>query len=751
VERRRADEGTDLSYTLVEQLGKGGMGAVWKARDDDTGQMVALKLLHEAFAGDDDYRQRFEHELSIARRIDSPHVVKVLGFGEREGVPYIAFELVEGPSLRQLLKGHGPYSWAEARVLMLQLAEGLADAHATGVVHRDVKPSNILIAPDGTVKLADFGISHAVDMTRLTQSSGVMGTPSYVAPEGPVDARSDLYSLGVVLYEVLTGSPPFKGATYHEVLSAHLSQAPDLAPIPAEQRPLLAWLLAKDPADRPQSARQLIRALMGEEQIPETDSQTTIAMRARAMTAPAAADVPVKPDQPKAPVVPAAPSLLSSTTTPIRIPPPSPPAEPSGSRLLTPPLLVAGAVALVVVLAGAWLVFGAGGGASASPTPGNVSVATSTATPVPTPTPTPTPEPTPTPVPLVKWTKIGTIPETVFGDTAALLPNGKVIVFSTSQGSTHAATGNTWIVDPDSGAVTAGPAMAALQSAPGVARLTDGSVFVVGGWDSQIRPVTSAEILNPAGTAWTAVAPMNVPRSQAMVVELADGRVLVAGGWTHKNNSDSWNATNTAEIYDRAANSWTPTQPMPTAVALGAATLLPDGKALVTGGDSAWPKSSNQTVLASSEVLDPATLQWTPVSGPSARAAQFAAPLPNGQILVTGGWADGQELGLATTVSYDPATASFGGLADMPGGHAQGRAVVLRGGEVVIIGGWDAASKASNTVDVYDPQKGTWGRLASMIDPVYWPAAVVLPDGRVFVAGGWTDKSPSHVIEVLGP
>jgi hypothetical protein len=255
-------------FTLISELGRGGMGVVWKARDEQTGQIVALKLLRDTFADDPPYRQRFEHELEIARRITSPHVIKVLGFGARDGTPYIAFEFVDGPSLRQLLVQHGPYSWTQVRAMLLQLAEGLADAHAAGVIHRDIKPSNVMMDGTGTIKLADFGISRALDMTRVTRASGLMGTPAYLAPEGPVDARSDIYSLGVVAFEMLTGGQLFDGVTYHEVLVAHLSKQPDLTRVPAEARPTISWLLAKDPDARPQSARQLIRTLAGGETPP---------------------------------------------------------------------------------------------------------------------------------------------------------------------------------------------------------------------------------------------------------------------------------------------------------------------------------------------------------------------------------------------------------------------------------------------------------------------------------------------------
>ena len=250
-------------FTLLSELGRGGMGVVWKARDEETGQVVALKVMREIYAEDADYVARFERELELAKRIDSKHVVKVLGYGVRQGMPYLALEYINGPSLHEALTGHGPYNWSEARILLAQLAQGLADAHAAGVIHRDVKPSNVLIGPDGVAKLTDFGIARGLNTTRMTATSTMIGTPAYLAPEGPKDARSDLYSLGIIGYELLTGAPPFVGQTYQEVLLAHLRDAPDLARLPEETRPVIGWLLAKDPAQRPRNAWEVIPVLEG--------------------------------------------------------------------------------------------------------------------------------------------------------------------------------------------------------------------------------------------------------------------------------------------------------------------------------------------------------------------------------------------------------------------------------------------------------------------------------------------------------
>ena len=248
-------------FSLLAELGRGGMGVVWTARDEETGQIVALKLLRETYAEDADYITRFERELELAKRIHSRNVVQVLGYGVRYHTPYLALEYVDGPSLRERLTSDGPYSWTEGKALLAQIAQGLADAHEAGVIHRDLKPSNVLIGSDGIAKLADFGIAKGLDLTRVTGTSTLLGTPAYLAPEGPADERSDLYSLGVIAFEILTGVVPFEGWTYQEVILRHVREAPDLGKLPEEARQIVGRLLAKNPNKRPQSARDLVAML----------------------------------------------------------------------------------------------------------------------------------------------------------------------------------------------------------------------------------------------------------------------------------------------------------------------------------------------------------------------------------------------------------------------------------------------------------------------------------------------------------
>mgnify|MGYP001294277210 CR=1 FL=1 len=250
-------------FEFLEQIGKGGMGTVWKARDTESGDVVALKVLHEQYADDAYFLDRFGREVEVTRRVQSPHVVRMVGYGVREGRPYVAMEYVEGRTLRDILRERGRLDWTEAKSLLRQVALGIGAAHAVGVVHRDVKPSNILVTGDGTAKLVDFGIAKAADLTALTGTHTMLGTTGYMAPEGKATPQADLYALGCVAYEMLTGTPPFAGETPAEVLVKHIRETPDLASLPADARPTVGWLLEKEASARPASANALVGVLDG--------------------------------------------------------------------------------------------------------------------------------------------------------------------------------------------------------------------------------------------------------------------------------------------------------------------------------------------------------------------------------------------------------------------------------------------------------------------------------------------------------
>jgi eukaryotic-like serine/threonine-protein kinase len=267
-------------YSLTERLGSGATSSVWRATDEVTGLTVAVKLLRADASESPAALARFEREARLLARVHSPNVVALRDRDERDERPFLVFDLVHGSDLRERLRQDGTLPISEAVAVAVQIANGLAAAHAKRLVHRDLKPGNVLLADDGRVKVADFGIARALEEPGLTQPGRVVGTGEYIAPEQALgrapDPRGDLYSLGVVLYEMLAGRPPFRGAGFAEVAAKHLNQPPPplsdaRRDVPDELAALVAALLAKDPQDRPQTAtsvrdtlRRMLVALAGD-------------------------------------------------------------------------------------------------------------------------------------------------------------------------------------------------------------------------------------------------------------------------------------------------------------------------------------------------------------------------------------------------------------------------------------------------------------------------------------------------------
>jgi len=256
-------------YRLEEVLGEGAVGVVFSARDEQ-GARVALKLLRPELSDDHVMVARFEREASLAGELDTPHVVRILELGRSRGRAYLVMPYYGGGSLALRLRSLGPLGADEAVELAAQLGRGLDALHSRGVLHRDVKPSNVLLDAEGTAALADFGLARGTDSTRLTAEGQLLGTPHYLAPElieGQEATReSDVYALGCVLYECLAGEPPFSGRGVAEIGFAHLAEAP---PDPRRRRPELSEgtaqallaALEKDPEARPTTATALARML----------------------------------------------------------------------------------------------------------------------------------------------------------------------------------------------------------------------------------------------------------------------------------------------------------------------------------------------------------------------------------------------------------------------------------------------------------------------------------------------------------
>lgn len=252
-------------YRLVERLATGGMGEVWRATDEVLARPVAVKLLRSDFVEDETARARFRAEARFAAGLQNSGIAQVYDFGEQDDRVYLVMELVPGEPLSAVLRRTGGLSTETTLDIVSQAARALHAAHRAGIVHRDIKPGNLMITPDGTLKITDFGIARAADQAAaaMTGTGMVMGTAQYVSPEQasgrPVGPATDLYSLGVVAYECLTGLPPFNAETPVAIALKHVREEPPRLgdEIPAEVRELIAQLLAKEPADRPASARSL--------------------------------------------------------------------------------------------------------------------------------------------------------------------------------------------------------------------------------------------------------------------------------------------------------------------------------------------------------------------------------------------------------------------------------------------------------------------------------------------------------------
>ena len=262
-------EGTILGdrYTLTARIAVGGMGEVWAATDTVLGRTVAVKLLHPGLSQESDFVERFRAEARHTAALHHPNIATVFDYGEDDGTAYLVMELVVGQPLSQIIAERAPLSTQETTAILIQAATALEAAHQGGVVHRDVKPANILITPDGTAKLTDFGISRAVDSVPLTQTGQVLGTAQYLSPEQALGqsatAASDIYALGVVGHEMLTGERPFDTGSVVSTALAHVNQPPPPLPdtVPIGVRDVISAALAKDPADRPASAADMAHTL----------------------------------------------------------------------------------------------------------------------------------------------------------------------------------------------------------------------------------------------------------------------------------------------------------------------------------------------------------------------------------------------------------------------------------------------------------------------------------------------------------
>ncbi|MFN2615060.1 MAG: Stk1 family PASTA domain-containing Ser/Thr kinase [Actinomycetota bacterium] len=263
-------------YELSDQLGAGGMAQVWLGKDRVLGRTVAVKCLLTQYSGDPHFIERFRREAQNAASLNHPNIVGVYDTGSDDGTHYIVMEYVKGKTLRDVIREEGPLLPERVAEIGAEVCAGLSFAHQHGIVHRDIKPANIMITPQGSVKVADFGIARAISGESVTQTAMVLGTAQYFSPEQAqsheVDARSDIYSVGVVLYEMLTRQVPFTGSSPVAIMYKHVKEAPMLPSrlnpdVPPALEAIVMKAIAKNPDNRYQTAEEmredLLRALHG--------------------------------------------------------------------------------------------------------------------------------------------------------------------------------------------------------------------------------------------------------------------------------------------------------------------------------------------------------------------------------------------------------------------------------------------------------------------------------------------------------
>jgi len=345
--RTSAGQALGNRYRLVKQIAVGGMGEVWEGYDESLARPVAVKVLKPEFAGDQGFLDRFRTEARNSAALGHGNIAQLFDYGEQEGTPYLVMELVPGEPLSDLLEREPVLPTRRLLPILAQTARGLHAAHEAGVVHRDVKPGNILLGRSGRVKITDFGVSQARNQMTMTATGMVMGTAQYLSPEQavgrPATPLSDLYSLGIIAYEALVGHRPFTGPTAVDIAVAHVNTP--VPPLPAAvDRPLadlVVRLLAKDPAQRPQSGADLAAELdLLLPRTPPSGVPVIVSGPSREPVRPSVpaprpvADPPVTP----APATPAAqPGAAGASTTPAErtdaAAPSTPPSYPPRTRV----------------------------------------------------------------------------------------------------------------------------------------------------------------------------------------------------------------------------------------------------------------------------------------------------------------------------------------------------------------------------------------------------------------------------------
>ncbi|WP_418057552.1 serine/threonine-protein kinase [Pimelobacter simplex] len=361
-------------FRLIEQLGQGGMGVVYRALEENLGREVALKVIAPLFAHDPEFRARFTREARAQASLESAHVVAVYAHGEEDGYLYLASQLIPGGDLGHLIRTEGTPSLVEGLEIIEQISSGLADAHDAGLVHRDIKPGNVLVRRrPGSVRayLADFGIARRMNADATLFSTTTAGTPTYMAPElhggARAGAATDIYALGCLLWVALTGAPPYQGRSDYQLVAAHVREpVPQLAggsPMVHAANRILRTAMAKEPGERYQRAAEMSADLQAALRLPVTPGPAT-----PVMGGPTAVRPPARPPSPppvRAPApAPAAPPVYAPPPAYLSAPAPGPAGTGTGKWWL---LMIVAALAAAAIGVGLALLLRDEPGASGAP------------------------------------------------------------------------------------------------------------------------------------------------------------------------------------------------------------------------------------------------------------------------------------------------------------------------------------------------------------------------------------------------